>query len=182
MDIRSLHERALHVTHGFIAAVADDGWSAPTPCPHWTVRDLVGHLVVGHLWVHELSRDVTDVGDEFSGDVLGADPVAAHARAAASAVAAFAPADAFDRLWPLSYGRRPGRVYARQRFIDVLVHGWDVATAAGLDPALPDDLVAACVELVSSPKVRAAWGFAERPVAAGSSAQQRLLALTGRAG
>jgi uncharacterized protein (TIGR03086 family) len=38
----------------------------------------------------------------------------------------------------------PGSVYCGHRFLDVLVHGWDVAKSTGQDTTLDPDLVAAC--------------------------------------
>ncbi|MEU3985749.1 TIGR03086 family metal-binding protein [Streptomyces sp. NPDC026672] len=183
MDIRALHAQALQSTHRFVAAVGADQWEAPTPCEKWTVRQLVNHLVAGNLWVRELGngRTVGDVGTELDGDLLGDDPSAAHEASVASATEAFAAADAMERLWPLSYGERPGRVYARHRFVDVLVHGWDVGRAVGADPRLPAGLVDACLELFDSrPQSFAAWGFAEVAPQPGAAPQDRLLALTGR--
>ncbi|MDG9701974.1 TIGR03086 family metal-binding protein [Streptomyces sp. DH37] len=184
MDIRSLHAEALRSTHRFVASVGADRWEAPTPCEAWNTRQLVNHLVVGNLRVRELGKGRTaeEIGGELDGDLLGDDPVAAHEASVVAATEAFAAGDAMERLWPLSYGARPGRVYARQRFIDVLVHGWDVGRAAGLeDPQLPPDLVAACTEILASrPQMREQWGFADVEADPGADPQTRLLALTGR--
>ncbi|MFH9401081.1 TIGR03086 family metal-binding protein [Streptomyces sp. NPDC017638] len=183
MDIRALHAQALLSTDRFVAAVGAGRWEAPTPCEKWNVRQVVNHLVAGNLWVRELAggRTVRDVGTELDGDLLGDDPAAAHAASVAAATGAFAAEDAMERLWPLSYGERPGRVYARQRFVDVLIHGWDIGRALEPDPRLPAGLVDACLELFDSrPRMFAQWGFAEVPVEPGADPQARLLALAGR--
>jgi uncharacterized protein (TIGR03086 family) len=44
----------------------------------------------------------------------------------------------------VSYGPVPGSVYCGHRFMDVLIHGWDVAKSTNQDTALPTDLVEAC--------------------------------------
>jgi uncharacterized protein (TIGR03086 family) len=76
-------------------------------------------------------------------------------------------------------------VYAGHRLIDVLIHGWDLATSTGQDPRLDDDLVEAC-RTVAEPQIgmlRASGAFGERvQVAADASAQSRLLAMFGRTG
>jgi uncharacterized protein (TIGR03086 family) len=183
VDIRALHEKALRVTQQCIAGIGSAQWHLPTPCPEWDVRQLVNHVVAGTLWVRELGlgRTIEEVGSRLDGDLLGDDPVAAAEVSADAAGDAFAADGALDRLWPLSYGARPGRVYARQRFIDVLIHGWDIGTATGQDPRLPADLVDACTEIIESrPALRAQWGFADVDVPAGAEGQVRLLALTGR--
>jgi uncharacterized protein (TIGR03086 family) len=74
-----------------VHGVPPDGWTAPTPCTEWTVRDLVNHLVGEHLWAPHLLRGETveQVGDRYEGDVLGKDPVAAWDAAAEASLAAW---------------------------------------------------------------------------------------------
>ena len=57
-------------------------------------------------------------------------------------------AGAMDAPVAVSYGPVPGSVYCGHRFIDVLIHGWDLARATGQDATLPSDLVEACFEVV----------------------------------
>ena len=87
-------------------ATAADLWAAPTPCTDWTVRDLVNHLTVEHLWVPPLleGRTVAEVGDRFDGDVLGDDPAAAWEAAAAASRRALGA-----RHLRVRAGRRAGR-------------------------------------------------------------------------
>jgi uncharacterized protein (TIGR03086 family) len=76
-------------------------------------------------------------------------------------------------------------VYAGHRFIDVLIHGWDLATATGQDATLDGDLAEARRQ-VAEPQIgmlRTSGAFAEgRPVPPDVSAQARLLAMIGRRG
>jgi len=181
------HTRALDATGRVVARIPADRWRAPTPCPEWDVRGLVGHLVSGNLWAAELGtgRTIEQVGDRLDGDVLGADPAAAYAASARAASDAFHRPGALDAPCAVSYGPVPGAVYAGHRLIDVLIHGWDLATATGHDAALDDDLVEACRQVVE-PQIdmlRASGAFAEgRPAPPGASAQARLLAMLGRGG
>jgi uncharacterized protein (TIGR03086 family) len=48
----------------------------------------------------------------------------------------------------VSYGLVPGSVYAGHRFLDLLVHGWDLAVATGQDDALDPELVEACRQII----------------------------------
>jgi uncharacterized protein (TIGR03086 family) len=77
----------------------------------------------------------------------------------------------------------PGSVYAGHRFIDILIHGWDLAVATGQDRALDPDLVEACWAVVEpqSDLLRGSGQFGDDvTVAAGSDPQTRLLAVLGR--
>jgi uncharacterized protein (TIGR03086 family) len=89
-------------------------------------------------------RTIADVGDRLDGDVLGDDPVGAYEASAAAAAATFRAAGAMDAPAAVSYGPVPGSVYCGHRFMDVLIHGWDVAASTGQDTGLDPELLEAC--------------------------------------
>jgi uncharacterized protein (TIGR03086 family) len=181
------HTLALDRTGRLVAAIPADRWQAATPCAGWDVRALVNHLVSGNWWAAKLGAGATieQVGDRLDGDRLGCDPVAAYAASAEAASDVFHRPGALQAPCAVSYGPVPGLVYAGHRFIDVLIHGWDLALATGQDRALDDDLAKACCK-VTEPQIdmlRASGSFGEGlPVAPEASAQVRLLAMLGRRG
>lgn len=182
------HAEALGLFGERLRAVADDQWDAPTPCTEWSVRDLVNHVTGEQLWIPPLvseGRTVEEMGDAFSGDVLGEDPVAAWERASAAAHAAFAAPGALDRTVKLSYGPALGRAYCSELTADCVVHTWDLSRAIGADDRLPDGLVEFSIkEVMPYADGLAASGMYAAPleVPAGANAQTRLLALLGRRG
>src|SRR5213078_879290 len=186
-DIAELHAQALHASGRIVDGIPADRWHAETPCQGWDVRALVNHIVSGNLWAAELAAGATigSVGDRLDGDVLGADPAKAYAASAEAAAAAFRRPGALDAPCAVSYGPVPGSVYAGHRFIDVFIHGWDLAAATGQDTALDPDLMEACRQIIE-PQLelfRAAGAFAaELPVPPGATPQTRFLAILGRTG
>ena len=83
----------------------------------------------------------------------------------------------------VSYGPVPGEIYAGHRFLDVLIHGWDLAKATGQDTTLPADLVEACFEVVEPQReLLAASGMfgSDVEVPGGADRQTQLLAELGR--
>jgi len=186
-DIAELHARALDATGRIVAGVPSDRWHANTPCDGWDVRALVNHIVAGNLWAAELGAGGTieGVGDRLDGDVLGPDPVGSYATSAKAAAAVFRAPGALDAPCAVSYGPVPGSVYAGHRFIDVFIHGWDLAAATGQDTALDAGLLQACRE-VAEPQLEAFRGAGalagSLPVPPGASDQTRFLAMLGRAG
>jgi uncharacterized protein (TIGR03086 family) len=180
-----LHRRALEQTRGFVAAIGDDQWHDATPCTEWDVRTLVNHIVAENLWVEALDGGATidSVGDLLDGDILGDDPVAAYDASATASQRVFDRDGAMDQTFHLSYADAPGSLYAAHRFLDVLIHGWDVAEATGQDTTLDPDLVAACLVDVEpqADAIAASRVFGTPvPVAPGADPQTRLLALLGR--
>ena len=88
-----------------------------------------------------------------------------------------------DAPCAVSYGPVPGSVYAGHRFIDVFIHGWDLAAATGQDTALDPGLMQACRQVLE-PQLEVFRGAgalgAEVAVPPGASVQARFLARLGR--
>lgn len=156
-----------------------------TPCPEWTVRALVGHLVGEARWTAPLlaGRTIAEVGDSLDGDLLGEDPVAAWDAAAAEATTAVQQPGAMDGITHLSFGDFPAPEYTRQLIADHLIHGWDLAQAIGAEDLLDPELtafVAAWWEGVEE-DYRGAGAVAARPRGVtADTPQARLLVAFGR--
>lgn len=183
-DLVTLFARSVEQFGPRLAAVGDR-WHDPTPDTEWDVRALANHVIGEDLWAPPLLQGLTiaEVGDRFDGDQLGDDPLAAWTAAAAASIAAVSADGALDRTVHVSFGDISGREYVSQLTCDHLIHGWDMARALGIDETLDAELVEFAAETLG-PQVegwRRAGVFGpgiELP--AGASAQDQLLALTGR--
>ncbi|HLM18344.1 MAG TPA: TIGR03086 family metal-binding protein [Acidimicrobiia bacterium] len=185
VDLPEVHARALDHARRAIAGIGADQWEVVSDCDDWTVRELVNHVVTGNYWAAELGSGFTieQVGDRLDGDVLGTDPLRAYDDSSLVAAAVFRAPGAMERPCAVSYGPVPGSVYCGHRFLDVLVHGWDVAVSTGQDTTLDVDLVEACLEVIE-PQIDmlvSSGAFGTRlDVPEGSSSQTKLLGLLGR--
>jgi uncharacterized protein (TIGR03086 family) len=185
MDVPMMFQQAVAEFGGRVSQISDDQWAAGTPDREWTVRDLVSHVVAEDLWAPPLfaGSTVSEVGDRFDGDVLGADPRESWQAAAAAAVRAVTEPGAMDRTVHLSFGDFPGREYAMQLFSDHLIHAWDLARALGASEQLDAGLVGECSAWFADVEdaYRSGGVIAERPaIPADASPQVRLLAMFGR--
>lgn len=166
-----------------VHAVPDDRWDSPTPCSAWSVHDLVNHLVSEHLWAPHLLRGETmaDVGDRYGGDVVGDDPDSAWGVAAAGSKTAWQDATD-DQVVHLSFGDVPAAEYAEQMLLDLTVHGWDLARAAGLDEEMDPEVTEHVLAYAEAhADVFQQTGLFAAPVEVDSDASgDRLLALLGR--
>jgi uncharacterized protein (TIGR03086 family) len=186
-DLPDLHDRALAGTRRYVAGVGGDQWTSASPCEGWDVRELVDHIVSGNFWAAELARGKTidEVGDRLDGDMLGDDPTAAYEESARAASEAFHAPGAMEAPCAVSYGPVPGEIYCGHRFLDVLVHGWDVASSTGQDTTLDPELVEACFEVIE-PQIDMLVGSGmfgtPTEVPEGASRQTQLLAVLGRHG
>jgi uncharacterized protein (TIGR03086 family) len=185
VDLPEVHAQALDATRALVAGVRADQWSVVSVCDDWTVRELVNHVVTGNYWAEELGsgKTIEEVGDRLDGDVLGDDPLGVYEDSARRAAAVFRAPGAMDAPCAVSYGPVPGSVYCGHRFLDVLIHGWDIATSTGqaatLAPALVEALWVVVEPQVDMLSGSGAFGtFVAVPP--GADRQTQVLAVLGR--
>jgi uncharacterized protein (TIGR03086 family) len=120
-----------------IRQVPPHGWANPSPCEEWTALDLVGHVIDTQGMFEQLVGRTLEPGPAVADDALGAFTAATvqvqtHLDDPVTAAAEFDGA----------FGRSTFED-AVDGFLcfDLVVHGWDLARAAGLDERLePDDI------------------------------------------
>jgi len=175
-------DRALTATEHLITSVTSDQWNRETPCPGWTVRDLVNHLVTGNLAFTALLREHTP--PDRAVDHLGDDPTTAYHQAAAALREAFTQPGVLDRIYQAPIGPAPGIALLHLRITEHLVHGWDLAHATGQPADLPEDLAeielaGTRAQLGDAPRTGHPFGPAQ-PATDDAPAIDRLAAYLGR--
>lgn len=167
-----------------VAAVPADAWTRTAFCDGWTAIDPVKHLAE---WVPSLfSRAGLDVAPQTPADV---DPVAAWGQVRAALQAALDdPVVAASEIDIEPIGTHTVAA-AIEKFVtgDVIVHVWDVATAARIDLELEQmidaDIAAPMVEAYASiGDMLVASGHYKRavPLPDDATIQAKLIAATGR--
>ena len=174
MDELDLYERASSWTLEKVAGAAClldvDG-----ACGSWDVRTLLNHMLQTQQYFVGSARGV-DVSPP-SGEppqLLGEDPVGDFERARSETLEVFSDAAVRERTGP-ALGIASS---------DQLLHGWDLATATQQDATMPDGLAEAAYDVIHgrfTEQQRAGIFEPEIAVPAGASAQDRLLAYSGRA-
>lgn len=187
MNVPELFGRAVDEFDRRVLSIQDDQWSNTTPCSEWSVRDLVEHVVIEDLWAPSLlaGKTIEEIGGmvAFSGDLLGHDPKASWASAAAEARKAISRDGAMETTTHLSFGDFPGSFYALQLMSDHLIHAWDLARAIGSDELLDPELVSVTYKSMKPYAEALGESGAYAPaidVPDAADPQTRLLALVGR--
>jgi uncharacterized protein (TIGR03086 family) len=172
---------------GRLVTAADQQWTLPTPCTDWNVRELVNHVVVGN----QLFADILSgrsmpaaAGRGPATDRLGDQPAVAYRAAADAVLAAFGQPGVLEQTFTVPFGTVPGIVALHLRITELLVHGWDLATAIGQPAIFPDEIVEQELEfthgaLAAVPATRSPFA-APQPVADQAPPIDRLAALLGR--
>jgi uncharacterized protein (TIGR03086 family) len=181
VNLPDVHRRALAATGEIVGRIKTEQLDASTPCEDYDVRGLLQHLISGNYWVAPLveGKTIEEVGDRLDRDFSIED----YDASAEEANAAFSSPGAMQKPVAVSYGPVPAEVYAGHRFIDVLVHGWDLAKATGQNATLDPELVEACFDVIA-PQIdllKASGMFGtEVKVAGDADPQTKLLAQLGR--
>jgi uncharacterized protein (TIGR03086 family) len=162
-----------------VAAVSPDQWSAPTPCENWTVRGLVEHVVSSQGiflgFVGESVGDAPSVDDDPRGAWTAARTVVQRGL------------DDPERAASEFEGMMGRMTFegAVDRFlsVDLVVHGWDLSRAAGLDDRIdPRDIAhvrAAAESFGDAMRNPRAFG-PEVQAPPGADEQAKLMAFLGR--
>jgi uncharacterized protein (TIGR03086 family) len=181
MTLVESHRKALADTGRIVAGIQDGQLHDATPCTDFDVAALLTHIISGNHWVAPLveGKTIEDVGNALDGEFTRDQ----YDASAAEADAAFSVPGAMQRPVAVSYGPVPAEVYAGHRFIDVLIHGWDLAVATGQDATLDPALVAACFDVINPQldllKSSGMFG-SEISVPDDADPQTKLLAILGR--
>ena len=134
--------RAADVALPVVTKIRADDLSKPTPCTEWDVRELLNHLVATTTKFTDFALGSTDAPVTPTGDLLGADPVAAFEAEVRRSAVAWAGAD-LARRCSMPFGEFTAAEAAGINVFALLVHAWDLAQAIGVPlPEPATDLVA----------------------------------------
>lgn len=140
-DPRPLLWRAIDQAERQVLAVTIADLDRPTPCPDWTVRQLLGHLVavqrrIAHIAGGGQPLDVTSMVT----DVADADWADAWQGSRTALAAALADDQVLDRTIAHPAGMFPGRQAIFAYVNEITVHSWDLTRAIGREDTLDDQL------------------------------------------
>ncbi|HET9648523.1 MAG TPA: TIGR03086 family metal-binding protein [Microlunatus sp.] len=116
---------------------------APTPCADFDVRTLVNHAFgTTRAMARLAAKEGLDPDDPWGSRTDAADGDWPHRLAdqlEATANAWSAP-EAWQGQLDLGGGDQPASTIGEMAFVEVMVHGWDVARAGGRRPVIPDEV------------------------------------------
>jgi len=174
-----------------VARVRDDELSGPTPCPAYTLGDLIEH--VGGLALAFRAAAEKDIASPYvngtpSGDAarLQADWRERISADLAALAQAWANPDAWAGMTRIAQQDAPAEMVGVTVADELVVHGWDVARATGQPYSAEPELLGAAQTFLgffASPDAPAGPEVPfgpSRPVADGSAPLDQVVALAGR--
>jgi uncharacterized protein (TIGR03086 family) len=195
MSMSEQADRFRRAADGFqqrIEAVPAHAWESQSPCPNWTARDVVGHVV------NEARRVVATVHNREPEPLHGvavaamgrlpelaanADLAAAWAQVSADMTAAIDDPGCRQVALPTPVGPLPFADSLEALPEDVLIHTWDLARATGGDERLDPEIVAHVYEHFKpmDEALRQPWAFGPKVTPpANADLQAEFLCFVGR--
>jgi uncharacterized protein (TIGR03086 family) len=173
LDMLEIYGRASEWANEKVAGALND-LDARTPCDAWDVRTLLNHMLdTQRYFLANAHGDKAPLPAPVPPEVLSDDPVKDFERSRKEVLAAFGEPGVIDKTGP-SLGVASS---------DQLLHGWDLAKATGQGTTMPDGLAEAAYGTVHGLFTEEQRKGVFKPavaVADDASAQDRLLAYTGR--
>jgi uncharacterized protein (TIGR03086 family) len=173
MDPVDLFDKGSAWTRQKIEGAADH-LDAQTPCPEWSVRAVISHLIDGQQSYFQpaaLGKQATPPSPNPP-DILTGDPGTQYEETRQATLEAFRKADPKQAMMTMGIA-----------FVDQLVHGTDIARATGQEATIPPDLAEAAFGMVHGNLTDENRGTAFGPAVAvpdDASIQDKLLAYLGR--
>jgi uncharacterized protein (TIGR03086 family) len=168
-----------------VAGTSPEQFALPTPCTRWDVRGLLNHLVLWTSYSFERRARSAEVGKDLTERDFAGDPdfAAAYRAQLDRALAAWKPAQVWESEIDTGQSTVPARQVAEMILMEMVLHGWDLASATGQEFTVPDPVaqtVCAAVTEVAA-MYRDYDGFGpEVAVDADATALERALAMAGR--
>ena len=182
----ALYRRALDDFGQTVADVAAERWDAGSPCPGWSARCLVGHVIDAQRQVaamvagDDLRTPVTDVAALAA--LAGPEPSRSWLSAAGE-IADVLRGAAPEAPVVTPLGGATVRDLLGMALVEPLVHTWDLAVATGQPARLDPDAVAATlpgVLALGAALQQSGMYAAALPAPPDASPQDRLIAALGR--
>ena len=185
MDTEQQLESAIASLRTVVAGIKPDQLDDPTPCANFDVRTLLGHFlgnldsVAGGLRGGRMPAELPP-----RPEILGDDPVKAYDSVMADFLAAVRSPGAMERVLTVPFGEVPAPALIGFVAFDLVVHGWDLATATG-QPYDPPAALVAEVDTFARQVVAPEWRdgdtfAAEVELAPDASPLEQLVAFSGR--
>jgi uncharacterized protein (TIGR03086 family) len=171
-DLLDHYAQASRWTAEKVAGVLD--LDSPTPCEGWTVRDLLNHMLETQRYFTSAAKgeDASPPSPEPPA-LLSDDPATDFTNGREELLSVFGKEGVVEKTGPA----------LGIAFSDQLLHGWDLARATDQNATMPEGLAEsalACIHGKFTEEQRQGVFKPEIAIEEGASAQDRLLAYTGR--
>ncbi|MEY9929221.1 uncharacterized protein (TIGR03086 family) [Catenulispora sp. GP43] len=169
-----------------VVAGTDPGrFTDKTPCSDWDVKELLNHLILWTAYSFERRARSEQVGPDLTERDFASEPdyAAAYRAQLDRALAAWAPPEVWESEIDTGGGKTPAPQVAEMILMEMVLHGWDLATATGQPYEISDEIAGTVAQAVeaSAEMYRQYDGFAaEVQIGQDATTLEKALAVSGR--
>lgn len=179
------YTKALYGFDHVVRLAPEGGWSNQSPCEGWTARHVLGHVNAVQRYVEAIveGREPTMNPMVDPDSHAGDDPATTWTETLDSLLATLDQQGALQRQVKSFWGELTADEVLARSIGDITIHSWDLARALGVDDKLDPQLVEFVTAAMApnADHLADSGMFAARvDVDSDASAQDRLLAMTGR--
>jgi uncharacterized protein (TIGR03086 family) len=184
MDPLTRLQAGIDQARPIVAAVGEGDNAKATPCAEWNVRQVLGHMIGTLVMFRDIGTQGQADPEVLAQDQVGTNAAESFDAAGKSAVAAWSDPEKLAGTAMLPTGEIPAQFALQILATDMVVHGWDVASATGQRVEWNPELVAETLQFSEStfnvPEMRGSEFQPPVPVPDDADDLSRLVAFLGR--
>lgn len=144
------YTKTLYALDGVVRRMRDGDWSKQSPNEDWTAKQTLGHVIWGIKRLTAAARGEDPPGEQLEDDIAGDLPALTWAAAMDNLLEALDRHGVLDKEIDSPLGTMTVDEALGRFFIDPLTHTWDIAKAAGVDAAIPDELAERAMRILDA--------------------------------
>ncbi len=144
------YTKALYALDSVVRRVDDDDWDNQSPNEDWSAKETLGHVIWGVRRMANALRDQGPPAEQAEADVAGQQPAKTWSEALDDVMEALDQRGVLSKSVTTPFGEMTIDDAIGIFYSDALTHAWDIAKAAGIEPAIPEDLARKSVVMLSA--------------------------------
>jgi uncharacterized protein (TIGR03086 family) len=184
MDPLARLQAAIAQAQPIVSGASPDDYHLPTPCTEWNVRQLINHMISALVMFRDVGLHGSVDPAALEQDLIAGDGAGSFAAMGAAALEAWSSQGRIDGTAALPFGEFPAQFALQLPAMDMVVHGWDLATATRQQVAWDRELVAETLAFslatFTTPEFRGVDFAPAQEVAQDADDMSRLVAFLGR--
>lgn len=177
------YTKTLYTMDAVVHRVADDDWDNPSPNKEWTAKQTLGHVIWGMKRMTAAVTGDPAPGEQAEAEVAGERPAETWDGVREKLLHALDHHGVLHKEIETPFGAMTVDDALGRFLFDTVTHTWDIAQAAGIDAAIPDDLAEKSLKLLMAlgDAIRGPGVFDEAiDIDENAPIQDKLIAYSGR--
>jgi len=144
------YTKTLYTVDGVVRRFKESDWPKQSPNDNWSAKETLGHVIWGVRRITAAARGEQSPAPQPEAEIPGDDPVQTWETALDNVLEALDHQGVLSRQIDTPFGEMTVDEALGRFFTDPLTHAWDLAQAAGIDAAIPEELAERAIGVLSA--------------------------------